>query len=94
MSSVLTKIFLERVLSLPLERAIQKIKLNPELESKHIEIVFIDSLNKEYFETQNKGDQNFLRVVNIKLEDEKIKIFVAYELTELIERKGKRNAKN
>lgn len=94
MAHLLLKIFLERLLSLPLEKAIEKIRLNYELENKEYEIIFIDSVNKQYFESKNGQSNDYLRVVNVKLEESKIKIFVAYEIKELIEKKGKANDEN
>ncbi|MFN4219366.1 MAG: hypothetical protein ACK4GJ_00395 [bacterium] len=94
MTSLLEKIFLEKLLSLPLEIALKKIKLNHELEDKEYQIIFIDSINKQYFETNNGQNNDYLRVVGINLESNRIKIFVAYEIKELIEKKGKTNVEN
>ncbi|MCS7243447.1 MAG: hypothetical protein RMJ36_01765 [Candidatus Calescibacterium sp.] len=84
MSSILTQIFLESLLSLPLPIALEKIKTNEDIENKDVKLVFIDQINKEYFE-KNKGyDINSLRVVNVKMK-EQINIYVAYEISELID---------
>jgi len=97
MSSILAKIFLESLLSLPLKVALEKINNNDDIESKDLEIIFIDEINKEYFEKNFGENKDMLRVVNAKFED-KIKLYVAYELTELVEKKEKgkhrKNVKN
>lgn len=93
MESILTQIFFENLISLPLSIALKKIEENEDLTIKTKEIVFIDNMNKNYFESQNGYNEELLRVVNIVV-DQKIKIFVAYEITELIEKKVKRDVKN
>ncbi len=91
MSYILASIFVSRLLSLPLKIAIKEIKENAELENKEVEIVFIDLLNKSYFESLKNNDKeidNYLRVVNYKLNQEgKIYLYVAYEISELIKEK-------
>lgn len=93
MSSILTQIFLESLLSLPLPLALEKIKNYEDIGNKDVKIVFIDQLNKDHFEKNYTNDMNFLRVVNVKFE-EQIKIYVAYEINHLIENKRKRNVEN
>lgn len=96
MSSILTQIFLESLLSLPLPLALEKIKNYEDIDSKDVNIIFIDQLNKEYVEKNYPNDENSLRVVNIKLEKQ-INIYVAYEINHLIENrrnKGKRNVED
>lgn len=94
MASLLVKIFLERLLSLPLERALEKLRLNHELEDKEYEIIFVDSINKRYFESTNGQKNDYLRVLNVKFEENKIKIFVAYEIRGLIEKRDRMDVEN
>ncbi|MCS7164730.1 MAG: hypothetical protein RMJ51_00370 [Candidatus Calescibacterium sp.] len=92
MSSILTQIFLESLLSLPLPLALEKIKNYEDIDSKDVNIIFVDQLNKEYVEKNYPNEENSLRVVNIKLEKQ-INIYVAYEINHLIENtrnKGKK----
>ncbi|MCS6956084.1 MAG: hypothetical protein NZM44_07005 [Candidatus Calescibacterium sp.] len=90
MGSILTQIFLESLLSLPLPIALEKIKTNEDIENRDVKVVFIDQINKEYFEKDKGYDVNSLRVVNVKMK-EQINIYVSYEISELIDiQKGKK----
>ncbi|MCX7759186.1 MAG: hypothetical protein N2169_06240 [bacterium] len=90
MGSILTQIFLESLLSLPLPIALEKIKTNEDIENRDVKVVFIDQINKEYFEKDKGYDVNSLRVVNVRMK-EQINIYVSYEISELIDiQKGKK----
>ncbi|MEN3014829.1 MAG: hypothetical protein ABDH21_02040 [bacterium] len=100
MSSILTQLFLDSLVSLPLPIALNKIRNNEDLGDKNIQIIFIDSVNKEYYEFERGEEQNSLRVVNANLVQDKnnnscmIRIFVSYEINELIESKPRKKHEN
>jgi len=94
MISIVERIFFDSLLCLPLPKALEKVKEFKDFEQKEVEVVFVDSRNKEYFEEKNGYNEDFLRVVGVSPQDKKIVIFVAFEINELIEDKGVKNVKN